>query len=53
LEAAASGVLPLCNGAFEDAEDEGIDVVEEFFPVAEDAHVRHGSSVVEAMIPNR
>jgi hypothetical protein len=33
LEAAARAGLG--NGAFEETEDEGIDVVEEFFPVAE------------------
>ena len=40
LEAAAR--IGLGNGAFEETEDEGIDVVEEFFPVAEGAHVAAG-----------
>ena len=40
LEAAAR--VGLGNGAFEETEDEGIDVVEEFFPLAENAHVAAG-----------
>jgi hypothetical protein len=51
LEAAAR--VGLNNGAFEETEDEGIDVVEEFFPVAEDAHVAESVSGLTAMETRR
>jgi hypothetical protein len=43
----------LNNGAFEETEDEGIDVVEEFFPVTEDAHVAEDVPGLTAMQTKR
>ena len=51
LEAAARSGLS--NGAFEETEDEGIDVVEEFFPLTEDAHVSEVSNVLTTMETRR
>jgi hypothetical protein len=48
LEAAARAGLG--NGAFEETEDEGAEVVEEFFPAGEDTHVAesvHGLTAME------
>ena len=51
LEAAARAGLG--NGAFEETEDEGAEVVEEFFPVAENAHVAGGVPELTAMATRR
>ena len=51
LEAAAKAGLG--NGAFEETEDEGIDVVEEFFPTPDDAHVAERASGLTAMETRR
>ncbi|MBW9248471.1 MAG: hypothetical protein GJU72_05185 [Acidithiobacillus ferriphilus] len=51
LEATARAGLG--NGAFEETEDEGIDVVEEFFPVAEDTHVAESFPGLTAMQTRR
>jgi len=49
----ASARAGLGNGAFEETEDEGIDVVEEFFPVAEDTHVAESVLGLTAMETRR
>jgi hypothetical protein len=51
LEAAARAGLG--NGAFEETEDEGAEVVEEFFPACEDAHVAESVSGLTAMETRR
>ncbi len=51
LEAAAR--VGLGNGAFEETEDEGIDVVEEFFPTPDDAHVPDGIPGLRSMETKR
>ena len=51
LEAAARAGLG--NGAFEETEDEGIDVVEEFFPTPDDVHVAESVSGLTAMETRR
>ncbi|MBN6739525.1 hypothetical protein JKG47_03050 [Acidithiobacillus sp. MC6.1] len=51
LEAAARAGLG--NGAFEETEDEGAEVVEEFFPAGEDAHVAESVSGLTAMQTRR
>jgi len=51
LEAAARAGLR--NGAFEETEDEGAEVVEEFFPVGEDAHVAESVPGLTAMQTRR
>jgi hypothetical protein len=51
LEAAARAGLG--NGAFEETEDEGIDVVEEFFPAGEDTHVAESVPGLTAMQTRR
>ena len=51
LESAARAGLG--NGAFEETEDEGIDVVEEFFPSTENAHVAVSISGMTAMETRR
>ncbi|MBU2743055.1 hypothetical protein HF673_18850 [Acidithiobacillus thiooxidans] len=51
LETAAK--LGLSNGAFEDAEEEGIDVVEEFFPVQQEDQQSEDMPVLTAMETRR
>jgi hypothetical protein len=51
LEAAARAGLG--NGAFEETEDEGAEVVEEFFPAGEDTHVAEGVPGLTAMQTRR
>jgi hypothetical protein len=51
LEAAARAGLD--NGAFEETEDEGAEVVEEFFPTAEGAYVTDGAPALTAMETRR
>ncbi len=51
LEAAARAGLG--NGAFEETEDEGAEVVEEFFPAGEDTHVAESVSGLTAMQTRR
>lgn len=51
LEAAAK--LGFCNGAFEETEDEGIEVVEEFFPVQHEDHQVGDSPALTAMETRR
>ena len=51
LEAAARAGLS--NGAFEETEDEGAEVVEEFFPAGEDTHVAESVPGLTAMETRR
>lgn len=51
LEVAAKAGLS--NGAFEETEDEGLDLVEEFFPTPDDVHVTDGAAGLTAMETRR